>query len=304
LDQELFILGTWALGSDYYSPVSSKEGKELLLAARNLGFTTLDTAPVYGKGHSELLIGQAFKNHKNGLKIQSKLFFNKKKGLISSFQKILKRTGMPSLETLFIHWPSQDGTLEETWETFQELKAQGLVKKIGVSNLSPLVIDGLIESGGLDVVQWGYNALFRKDRPLLQSWHLSGVEIQAYSPLAQGLLGGHLLQGPGPQDGRKKMVLFHQDLFPKIQIALGSFLKHSGLQPSDLPTLALCWLKKEPWVDKIILGPRTEEQLKSLVDRLDLQIENKILGLFEEMTKELCLSFQTFPDLFHKEKKV
>jgi aryl-alcohol dehydrogenase-like predicted oxidoreductase len=309
-----FVLGTWSLGEDYYSPQSISQSKNLLRAALKRGFRHFDTAPVYGKGQAELLLGQVIQEQRKEradmpIQITSKVFAKKPAAIRSSLKKTLSRLQIPQLHRLLLHWPSPDGSLTKSWECILSLKEEGMTQEVGLSNVSLEEYERLLTIGRPDVLQRGFNLLFRHEAPWLEYLHNSGVKIQAYSPLCQGLLGPKYLgdKPPGkdaglPQDGRRKIWHFQEPYFSKIQRALREAMEENKLLGTDLIALSLAWLQNLPWLDEIILGPRSQGQLEDLMIQAQREFPSEVLESFETKTAFLTEELGDRPHLFSRHK--
>jgi aryl-alcohol dehydrogenase-like predicted oxidoreductase len=327
-----YVLGTWSLGGDYYHPQSHGQSKALIQAALASGIRRFDSAPVYGRGQAELLLGQAVRDyqkklrphkvktvrssgerggadndqisvppHTLNLQFSSKVFAKKPAAIRSSLEKTLKRLALQRLDCFFLHWPSQDGNLEESWETILSLKKEGLVKQVGLSNISREEVQKLITIGTPDLLQRGLNLLFRHEVPWMKELSEQGIQIQAYSPLCQGLLGPNYLE-KRPQDGRQKIWHFNEPHFSAIQKALKSALSLLGLEGTDLPGIALSWLKSQKWLSGIILGPRSALQLSQLLDLDARHFSPQTLEELERQTAFLLETLGDRPHLFARHK--
>ena len=211
-------LGTWAIGGGGFWDGTDDDVKaiETIRSAIENGITLIDTAPGYGEGKSERLIGEAIRDiprdkivlstkcglewrhespilHKvvDGVQVYRDL---SAKSIIEDVEDSLRRLHTDHLDVLYTHWQSPDFSvypLEETMEAMMKLKEQGKIRAIGASNVTSDIIRGYCKYGQLDVIQEKYSLLTRRiEKQLLPTCKELGVSVQAYSPLEQGLLTG------------------------------------------------------------------------------------------------------------------
>jgi aryl-alcohol dehydrogenase-like predicted oxidoreductase len=302
-----FALGTWSLGGDYYRPIPPLDSNNLISTALDRGIQRFDTAPVYGGGHAELLLGQIIRRYSRqhspqitpDLHITSKVFAKKPSAIRSSLKKSLRRLGRDHLDCLLLHWPSIDGSLEESWQTILSLKKAGLIAEAGLSNIGREQFSKLEAIGKPDVLQRGFNLLFRHEGGWLEDLSHKGIKIQAYSPLCQGLLGPRYLE-EGPTDRRQIIWPFQKPFVTKIRRALKDALVETHLEGQDLLGLGLAWLKSQDWLFEIIIGPKNSTQLLQLLDSEPAKFTEETLVLFERKTAFLVSDLADKPHLFSR----
>ncbi|KIH83614.1 aldo/keto reductase [Pseudomonas batumici] len=262
------ILGTWQVGGGSWSTVNSWKAYETLFCAIDQGIERIDTAPSYGDGHSEKIVGEVIRHFSNkALKVISKVppdMMTRAK-VIQSVEGSLTRLGVSQLDTLLIHWPAGTmGTdpvsLEETLRALELAKSSGLTKKIGVCNydLADLeTIDSLLK---LDCLQYAYSLFFRGvEFGVSQFAEARGIELMGYSTLAQGILTDRPdYAGFSTDDHRNYVVLFAEKYRPHIQRMLQE-LRALLPQGVGLSNLAVSWVQSRGVTP--ILGLHTPDHL-------------------------------------------
>ena len=209
-------IGAWAIGGDsMWGASDDAESIRTIHRARELGVTLLDTAPVYGLGHSEEVVGKALAGRREDYILSTKCGLEWRhetpvlhkvvdgtavyrdlsaQSIIEDVEDSLRRLHTDHLDVLYTHWQSPDFgiyPLEETVEAMMKLKEQGKIRAIGASNVTADIIRGYCKYGQLDVIQEKYSLLTRRiEKQLLPTCKELGVSVQAYSPLEQGLLTG------------------------------------------------------------------------------------------------------------------
>ncbi len=209
-------MGTWAIGGGkWWGDNDDQLSIRTIHEAIDRGITWIDTAPVYGVGHSEEVVGSALKDRRSKVLLSTKCglqwdhvtpCYHKRmedkevyrdlsgKSIRADVETSLRRLQTDYIDILFTHWQSPDLTLyplEETVDTLMSLKKEGKIRAIGASNVTPEHIEGYCRLGQLDVIQEKYSILDQHIlTDLVPACEKNEVSIQAYSPLEQGLLTG------------------------------------------------------------------------------------------------------------------
>jgi aryl-alcohol dehydrogenase-like predicted oxidoreductase len=201
-------LGTWAIGGWMWGGTDEEESVQTISAAVERGVNLIDTAPAYGFGRSEEIVGRAIAEGR----LRSRVFIATKVGLEWKDGKVfrnasrdrilceatdsLRRLRTDYIDIYQVHWPDPLVPIEETAEAMQTLFDQGKIRAVGVSNFSVLQIARFRRVGKLHVVQPPYNLFERKiDKELLPYCRESGLATLTYGALCRGLLSGKLQVG-------------------------------------------------------------------------------------------------------------
>jgi aryl-alcohol dehydrogenase-like predicted oxidoreductase len=197
-------LGTWAIGGSLWGGSDTFESIRTILAALSMGVNTIDTAPVYGLGRSEEIVGQALKMHghrdrivistKAGLEWDEhgKVHRNAgKESIIEGVEGSLRRLGTDYIDIYCVHWPDPLVPYEETAEAMSTLHRQGKIRTVGLSNFSPGEMDNFRKASPLHIVQPPYNLFERAvESDILPYCSRQGLTTMAYGSLCRGLLSG------------------------------------------------------------------------------------------------------------------
>ena len=246
------IMGTWQTGKAMWTRIDDAQSEKAIRAAMDAGITTFDTAEGYGNGHSEKILGKAVGSRRDKVVILSKVFSNHLKydQVIAACNRSLKNLGTDYLDHYQIHWPTgsfgaKKVPPEETMQALTDLKDQGKIRAIGVSNFSFDQLKAICKIGPIESIQPPYSLLWRHVETDILPWCRDNrVTILAYSPMAQGLLTGKF--GPDHQfdkgDHRNGNRLFQADLFPLVQQALYALRPIAEKKGITMAQLALAWV--------------------------------------------------------------
>ncbi|MFM7903621.1 MAG: aldo/keto reductase, partial [Microcystis sp.] len=224
------LVGTWQAGKKMWAGIEDEESIRAIRAAFEAGITTVDTAEIYGEGHSESIVAQALADVRERVIYATKVFANhlKYEEVIAACDRSLKNLQTDYIDLYQIHWPSGSWNTEivpisETMAALNYLKAQGKIRAIGVSNFSRSQLEEAGQYGRIESIQPPYSLFWRSVEKEIMPYCLeNNISILAYSPLAQGLLTGKFRNGYqlAAEDHRSKNKLFHGENFQRVQAAL------------------------------------------------------------------------------------
>lgn len=267
------LMGTWQAGKRMWVGIEDAETLKAIRAAVEAGITTIDTAEVYGEGHSERIVGAALQDIRDRVVYATKVFANHLKydQVLAACEQSLKNLRTDYIDLYQIHWPAGSFgnalvPLEETMSALNELKKQGKIRSIGVSNFSRSQLEEAAQYGRIDSLQPPYSLFWRKiEKDLVPYCVEHNISILAYSPLAQGLLTGKF--GPNhqfvPEDNRSKNQLFQGETYKRAQQALEKLRPMAEQHQTTLGNLALAWLIAQPQAHAIVGARNTEQALQN-----------------------------------------
>jgi aryl-alcohol dehydrogenase-like predicted oxidoreductase len=250
------IMGTWQAGRQMWTGIEDTETTRAMRAAFDAGINTFDTAEVYGKGHSEQIVARALADVRDRVVYADKVFANHLKydQVIAACERSLKNLRTDFIDLYQIHWPpgsfgADPVPLEETMRAMNDLKQQGKIRSIGVSNFSRRQLEDAAACGRIDSLQPPYSLFWRQVESELMPYCVENdITILAYSPMAQGLLTGKF--GPGHQfeggDHRAKNILFQSPHYQRAQTTLQSLRPIAEKNNCSLAQLALAWVIAQP----------------------------------------------------------
>jgi aryl-alcohol dehydrogenase-like predicted oxidoreductase len=264
---------------------SEEQAFELMDAAWNLGVTTFDTADAYGGGRSESAIGKWIASRGVTPEIATKTYNPMDTGedhglgrprVARQLESSLERLGVDRVEAYYAHEFDLDTPLEEVVETFDGLKAAGLIRAWGVSNFDSPQLRELFELGRPSVVQNSYSLLDRVDEedviPLCNDLNIA---YTPFGPLAGGLLSGKYRRGADPP-GDSRLALrpepYRHLLTDETFESIREFVDAAVDRALTPTTLAIAWLLAQPGVTAVVVGPRRVDHLEQAVAALDVRL--------------------------------
>jgi aryl-alcohol dehydrogenase-like predicted oxidoreductase len=303
-------LGAWAIGGagwqGGWGAQDDKESIETIRRAVDLGINWVDTAPAYGLGHAEVVVGEAVRSLPEG---ERPLVFTKC-GLVwepggttvsnvlapASIRKecedSLRRLGTDTIDLLQIHWPSDDGTpIEESWTTLAELVDEGKVRYLGVSNFTVDLLEACEAIRHVDTCQPELNLLTRDNAADILPWcQAHGTGVIVYSPMRSGLLSGRMTRERAvslpDDDWRSDHPDFQGEGLQKNLAVVDGLRAIAEELGCTLPELAVAWTLAWPAVDGAIVGARRPDQLDDWVGAGSVELDagrlDEIAALLEE----------------------
>jgi aryl-alcohol dehydrogenase-like predicted oxidoreductase len=278
-------LGAWAIGGGGWQfgwgPQEDDESIGAIHRALELGVNWIDTAAVYGFGHSEEIVGRALR----GLRERPYVFTKcsrlddgagqvrsslKRDSILREAEASLKRLGLDAIDLYQIHWPIPDEDIEEGWSAMAELKERGLVRHIGVSNFSPGQLRRAQEIAPVETIQPLYSLIDRAaEAELLPLAGRDGIGVIVYSPMGSGLLTGSMtrerIAALPDEDWRKGNARFTEPRLSR-NLALVDRLRTVAARHSTSPgAVAVAWALRNPAVSGAIVGFRRPAQVDPIV---------------------------------------
>lgn len=305
-------LGTWAIGGggwDFgWGPQDDKRSIDTIHRALELGINWIDTAAVYGLGHSEEIVGRAIKGQRDEVLVATKCGLVWDPGSTSPYGRLtaesvrqeaedsLRRLDVDVIDLYQIHWPNPEEQIEEGWATIAELIEEGKVRYGGVSNFSVEQLKRIQPIHPVASLQPPYHMLDRGiEEDLLDYCAANDIGVITYSPMASGLLTGKYtreqIEGLPDEDWRKDSKQFTE---PQLSANLELV---EGLRPiaerggHTLPQLAIAWVLRRPEVTAAIVGARKPSQIEETAQaaawELSEEEQAQIARLLEERERKL-----------------
>lgn len=275
------LMGTWQAGKRQWVGIEDADSIEAIRAAFEAGITTIDTAEVYGQGHSEQIVALSLSDVRSQVEYATKVFANhlKYNQVIEACENSLKNLKTDYIDLYQIHWPagsfnSEKVPIEETMKALNELKSQGKIRAIGVSNFSGKQLEEASQYGRIDSLQPPYSLFWRYVETDAMPYCIEKqISIIAYSPLAQGLLTGKFAPGHtfDPDDNRAKNKLFQGENFEHAHQALDKLRPIAESHNCTLAQLAIAWLISQPRSNAIV-GARNAEQVIANAQAASVQL--------------------------------
>lgn len=287
------IMGTWQAGKKLWVGIEDAESIKAIRKGFDAGITTIDTAEVYGNGHSERIIAQALSDVKREqVEYATKVFANhlKYNQVIEACDRSLKNLQTDYIDLYQIHWPagtfnSEVVPIEETMSALNHLKEEGKIRAIGVSNFSRTQLEEAAKYGRIDSLQPPYSLFWRQvEKDAMPYCVENNISIIAYSSLAQGLLTGKFAKGHKfePEDNRAKNKLFQGKNFEHSQQALEKLRPIAQRHECNLAQLALAWLIAQPQTQAIV-GARNYEQAIANAKAVEVELKPEELQEIDQI---------------------
>jgi aryl-alcohol dehydrogenase-like predicted oxidoreductase len=292
-------LGTWAIGGWMWGGSDDTVSITTIRKAVDLGINLVDTAPVYGFGHAETIVGQALEGIRDRVVIATKVGLewpgdqvrrNAGAGRIrSEVEDSLRRLRTDRIDLYQVHWPDPLVPVEETAAALERLRREGKILAIGVSNYAPAQIDAFAAHARLSAVQPPYNLFERAiERDVLPYASRHELTVLAYGALCRGLLSGRMREGTtfDGDDLRRSDPKFQPPRFAQYLAAVRALERYAQERHGrGMLALAVRWiLDRGPTV--ALWGARRPEQLDGIDAafgwRLDAEDLRRIDGLLAE----------------------
>ena len=282
--------GSWAIGgagwSHGWGPQDDNRAVEAVERAVELGINWIDTAAVYGLGHSEELIGKVLAGLKNKPLVFTKcsLVWNDNRRIGNSLkadsirrecEASLKRLNVDAIDLYQIHWPHPEHDIEEGWRTMAELKEEGLVRHIGVSNFNVEQMQRAHAIAPVESLQPPYSMLRRAiETDILPFCLEQNIGVIVYSPMLSGMLSGAMTRERAlnlpPDDWRRNNKEFQE---PRLSynLELVELLKKTGKKHGlSAGEVAVAWTLRHPAVTAAIVGGRSAEQVEGTIGAAEM----------------------------------
>lgn len=262
------VMGLWQAGADLWLNVDDRNTLAAIQASLDNGVNTFDTARVYGDGHSEKILGQALQGKREDAVVCSKVIMNLDyDAVMEACNESLRCLKMDYIDLYYIHWPSgQFGEeiipIEETMRALTDLKQQGKIKAIGVSNFSLEQLQEAEQYGRIDAVQPPYSLIWRKEEDqLIPYCQTKNITIFSYSSLAGGLLTGKFKENHRfPKNELRNCInLSTPAHLKRINQLLEELEPIANKYDTTIANIALAWIIYQPGLNAIV-GARTKEQ--------------------------------------------
>ncbi|WP_171241428.1 aldo/keto reductase [Ruegeria sp. HKCCA5491] len=277
-------LGTWAIGGWMWGGTDEAKSIAAIQASVDAGITLIDTAPAYGQGVAEDIVGKALKGRRDKVVLATKcgLVWHTQKGnhffdydgkpvhrylgkgaIIYEVEKSLTRLGTDYIDHYITHWQDPTTPIAETMEALETLKQQGKIRSIGASNTSVDEVKAYVASGQLDAIQEEYSMVKRDiEGTLLPMCRENVVSVLSYSSLALGLLSGKI--GPDRvfegDDQRKDNPRFSMANRQKVANLMGTIAPIAEAHGATLAQTVIAWTVQQPGITFSLCGARDAAQ--------------------------------------------
>jgi aryl-alcohol dehydrogenase-like predicted oxidoreductase len=288
-------IGAWAMGGAGWAfswgPQDDDESIGAIHAALDKGINWIDTAAVYGLGHSEEVVARALKGRSNppyvftkcervwgeDRQIRKSL---KRDSVFQECENSLRRLQVDVIDLFQIHWPEPEEDLEEGWSALADLKKQGKVRWIGLSNFNAQQLARAQAVAPITSLQPPYSMIQPEiEAEILPFCRNNNVGVLVYSPMKSGMLTGAMtrerIENMPPDDFRKRTPNFQEPLLTRnLQLVelLREIANRHGRTPGEV---AIAWTLRRPEVTAAIVGMRSPKQVDGVIGAADFRLSQE-----------------------------
>ena len=298
-------IGAWAMGGgDWAFSWGRQEDDDSIAAihaALDAGVNWIDTAAVYGLGHSEEVVGKAIvgRAHRPYVFTKCSLVWNDQREIGHSLKAAsvrreleasLRRLRVDAIDLYQIHWPDPEPEMEEGWQTLAQIQKEGKVRHIGVSNFNVAQMKRVERIAPLTSLQPNYNIVTRDiEKDVLPFCREQHIGVIVYSPMKSGLLTGKMtrerIASLPPDDFRPRTPSFQEPLLSR-NLGVVEVLRGIGERHSCTPgEVAIAWTLRDPVVTGAIVGMRSAEQAKQIVRSAEFRLSSDEILEIEKYLK-------------------
>ena len=287
-------LGTWGMAGSFWGKVDDDQSIATIRAGLEAGINLIDTAPVYGDGHSEEVVGKALE----GLKREDIVLATKCGRFTCETEKIrqeletsLKRLKTDYIDLYQVHWPDDKVPFEETFGELENMRKQGKIRYIGVSNFSVEQTEEVSKYCQIVSTQPQYSLLVRDiEKDILPYCVEKNIGILSYGSIGAGALTGKFKEKPvfKEDDERASFYTFFQEQnWPKTKQMIDTLEEIASSHGKPTVHAAINWVLKQKGISVALVGARTPEQVRMNAQAADWELtdeENaKILQAYDKI---------------------
>ncbi len=296
--------GSWPMSGDRYGPVEDEAAMSAVRRALDIGVTCFDSAPGYGAGHAEEVLGKALGNRRREVVLVTKcaIFIppgsktaerdGSRANVLREIDDSLRRLGTDVVDVYLVHWPDPNVPVEETFGAVDEVVKSGKARFAGVSNFTVEQMQRCMPIRPIDVLQVGYHLFDRRmEREIFPFCAENGIGVMGYGSLAHGLLTGTFTAETtfDEMDWRYRGVAFGQPIFKGDNLARNvrvvERLKREVSEPLGVPIthVALAWSLRNPVVSTALVGARTPTEVDQNAAATELKLSDDDVRKIEEI---------------------
>jgi aryl-alcohol dehydrogenase-like predicted oxidoreductase len=294
LEVPRLCLGTWNMdGSKGWGPESDEDSIKIIREVVDSGFNFLDSAIVYGGGHSEEVVGRALEGMREKAIVATKVMQRDPAKTEGELDGALGRMRTDYLDLFIVHWPSKSCALDDFMAEMTRLRDKGKCRAVGVSNFNLEQMKVAVRHGAVSL-QPPYNVLWRLiDGDVLPFCRENNVAVTPYSPLAQGLLTGRFTRGGEVVSVgiRTANALFKEPVYTRAKAAAGVVDRVADEIGVTSAQVALAWLLHTEGVTSPIVGVSSIEQWQDNLKALEVELSAEQYGSISEAGLEVWSEF-------------
>lgn len=292
-------VGSWAIGGEGWGDVNTSDSIAAVHKMFDLGVNIIDTAPAYGSGHSEEIVGQALKGYREKVMVSTKFGLDPDKDwaengtydfVMKECENSLKRLDTEYIDFYFMHWPDPGTPIEETMKALDKLKEQGKIRFVGVSNFNKEQIEEAEKYGKIDVIQPPYSMVNRSCEELMKWAKTKGMDAFTYGSLGAGILTGTIRTLPdfAENDYRKEFYDFYREpKFSQVMKLLKTLDKIAEKHGRPVAQVAINWSTQKPYVGTALCGVRKPSEAEENCAAFDWALDDDDISLIDSELERL-----------------
>ena len=305
-------IGAWAMGGGGWAfawgPQDDQESIAAIHAALDRGLNWIDTAAVYGLGHSEEVVARALEGRSRKPYVFTKCarIWNERGEIAKSLKEAsirreveasLRRLKADTIDLYQIHWPEPDEEVEEGWTAMAKLRQEGKVRYIGVSNFNASQMQRAQAIAPITSLQPPYSLISPEvEESILPYAAANNIGVIVYSPMKSGLLSGAMTRervAAFPADDFRRRVPNFQEPLLSRNLELAELLRSIGQRHGRSPgEVAIAWTLRHPAVTGAIVGMRSAEQVEGVIGAADFRLSRQELDEIEQFRAAKAASSQ------------
>lgn len=306
LDLSILSHGTWQLGGDEWGPFDQKEAIGAIRKSIEMGVNLIDTAPRYGVGRSEELVGEAIQGLRSKVNIATKcgLFVWRAqdgslktgkdltpKAIRREIETSLTKLHIDYIDIYIIHRPDPVTPLEESLSELERLRKEGKYRFLGVSNFDVELLKRAMKTATIDCIQSEFSLLSRQNMELIECARENEIGIMAYGALGAGILSGNVTEIPKfkGKDARDFYYpFFKETMFDKCMALVDELRVIASQREKPVSHVALNWVVQQKGITTALVGSTSQKNV----------VENSGVGDWNLTAEELSVIDSAYSRLF------
>jgi len=311
--------GSWPMGGDRYGAIDDAEGIRAIHRALDAGVNCVDTAPAYGSGHAEEVVGQALVGRRDQVILVTKCGIAQdpeskayrrdisRANILREVELSLGRLRTDVIDVYLIHWPTESTPFEEAFRAMDDLVRAGKVRFVGVSNFTVEQMERCQAARPIDVIQVGYHLFDRRmEYEVFPYCERHGIGVMGYGSLAHGLLSGTFTaetRFERGSDWRASGIIFGQPIFTtenlRKNVAVVERLAREVGAPRGVPVsqIALAWVLRNPVISVALVGARAPAEVEQNLIGAGLRLSDAEAAKIDEIMRGAAGTIRAFTPL-------
>lgn len=291
-------IGTWAIGGAGWGDVNKKESMEAIETMIERGVNLIDTAPFYGLGESEKIVGEVIRDKRDDIVLLTKagtgwdekgVPFKRSdyKSILKDCEESLQRLKTDYIDLYLIHWPDEVTPIEEMMDAMNKLKQDGKIRFIGASNFSKEEVLESEKYVSFDVLQHPYSMVAQDFRELLTWAHKNNIETMSYGSLGAGILTGSIREMPKFSEDDMRLNFydyFKEPKFSKVMQLVKRLDVYAEKYNVPVSQVTINWNTQSGFLDTILMGVRNKKEAEENCAAFEWKLEQEDV---ESITKDI-----------------